>query len=335
MKNDIYILGIESSCDETSVSIVKNGCEDISTVVLSQMDVHSNYGGVVPEIASRMHVENITLVVQECLEKANMTIKDVDAIAVTYGPGLIGSLLVGVVAAQTLSYIYNKPLVPVHHIAGHIYANNLTKKMEFPLIALVVSGGHTELVYMKDNYSFEKIGGTLDDAVGEAYDKVARVIDVPYPGGPLVDKMSYEGNDVYPLPLPLDDDSYNFSFSGLKSAVINLVHNYKQRGQEINKADLAASFQSRVVEILTKKTIRALKEYNVKNLIVAGGVAANSGIRNGLEIECKKNGINLTIPDLKYCTDNATMVASAGYFAYNLGRRANIDLKAMSNDNLR
>lgn len=334
MTNDVYILGIESSCDETSVSIVKNGSEDISTVVLSQMDTHANYGGVVPEIASRMHVENITLVIQQCLEKANMSMDDITAIAVTYGPGLIGSLLVGVVAAQTLSYVYNKPLVPVHHIAGHIYANNLTRKMEFPLLALVVSGGHTELVYMQDNYSFKKIGGTLDDAVGEAYDKVARVIGLPYPGGPLVDKLSYEGNDNYDLPLPKDDDSYDFSFSGLKSAVINLVHNEKQRGNEINQADLACSFQNRVVQILSKKTLKALKEFNVKNLIVAGGVAANSGIRNNLEKLCSENGVNLTVPELKYCTDNATMIASAGYYAYMLGRRANIDLKAVANTKL-
>ena len=334
MTNDVYILGIESSCDETSVSIVKNGTEDISTVVLSQMDTHANYGGVVPEIASRMHVENITLVIQQCLEKANMSMNDITAIAVTYGPGLIGSLLVGVVAAQTLSYVYNKPLVPVHHIAGHIYANNLTRKMEFPLLALVVSGGHTELVYMQDNYSFKKIGGTLDDAVGEAYDKVARVIGLPYPGGPLVDKLSYEGKDNYDLPLPKDDDSYDFSFSGLKSAVINLVHNEKQRGNEINKADLACSFQNRVVQILSKKTLKALKEFNVKNLIVAGGVAANSGIRNNLEKLCSENGVNLTVPELKYCTDNATMIASAGYYAYMLGRRANIDLKAVANTKL-
>ena len=334
MTNDVYILGIESSCDETSVSIVKNGTEDISTVVLSQMDTHANYGGVVPEIASRMHVENITLVIQQCLEKANMSMNDITAIAVTYGPGLIGSLLVGVVAAQTLSYVYNKPLVPVHHIAGHIYANNLTRKMEFPLLALVVSGGHTELVYMQDNYSFKKIGGTLDDAVGEAYDKVARVIGLPYPGGPLVDKLSYEGKDNYDLPLPKDDDSYDFSFSGLKSAVINLVHNEKQRGNEINQADLACSFQNRVVQILSKKTLKALKEFNVKNLIVAGGVAANSGIRNNLEKLCSENGVNLTVPELKYCTDNATMIASAGYYAYMLGRRANIDLKAVANTKL-
>ena len=255
MMNDVYILGIESSCDETSISIVKNGIEDISTIVLSQMDVHANYGGVVPEIASRMHAENITIVIEECLNKAHMTMDDITAIAVTYGPGLIGSLLVGVVAAQTLSYVYNKPLIPVHHIAGHIYANSLTKEMTFPLIALVVSGGHTELIYMKDNYYFEKIGGTLDDAVGEAYDKIARIIKVPYPGGPLVDKMSYLGEDNYNLPLPLDDNSYNFSFSGLKSAAINLVHNEEQRGNQINKEDLACSFQKRVVDILSKKTL--------------------------------------------------------------------------------
>ena len=331
---DTYILGIESSCDETSVSIVKNGCEEIATVVLSQMDTHSEFGGVVPEIASRMHVENITIVIEECLNKAKMTMDQIDAIAVTQGPGLIGCLLIGVGAASTLSYIYNKPLVPVHHIAGHIYANNLVSKMEFPLIALVVSGGHTDLIYMEDNYKFKKIGGTLDDAVGECYDKVARVINVPYPGGPLVDKLSYEGNDTYPLPLPLDDTSYNFSFSGIKSAVINLVHNETQRGNEIRKEDIACSFQNRVVEILSKKTMKALKEYNVKNLIIAGGVSANSGIRNKFTELCQKNDINLTIPNIKYCTDNATMIAAAGYFAYKKGIRADINLKATATTSL-
>ena len=331
---DMYILGIETSCDETSVSIVKNGKDEIATVVLSQMNEHANYGGVVPEIASRMHVENITLVIDECLKKSKMTMDDIDAIAVTYGPGLIGCLLIGVEAATTLSYIYNKPLIPVHHIAGHIYANNLVSEMKFPLIALVVSGGHTDLIYMKEDYSFEKIGGTLDDAVGECYDKVARVINVPYPGGPLVDKLSYEGKDTYLLPLPLDDDSYNFSFSGIKSAVINLVHNEEQRGNEIRKSDIACSFQNRVVEILTKKTIRALKEYNVKNLIIAGGVSANSGIRNKFTETCNKEGINLTIPNIKYCTDNAAMIAAAGYFAYKKGITANIDLKATATTSL-
>ena len=329
---DVFILAIESSCDETSVSIIKNGCCEIATVVLSQMDLHANYGGVVPEIASRKHIENITIVIEECLSKASMSMDDITAIAVTYGPGLIGSLLIGVMAAKTLAYIYNKPLVPVHHIAGHIYANNLMEPMKFPLIALVVSGGHTDLIYMKNHYSFEKIGGTLDDAVGEAYDKVARVIGVPYPGGPLVDKMTKDGNITYDLPLPLNDSSFNFSFSGLKSAVINLVHNEKQRGNEIRKSDLAASFQHCVIEILTKKTMKALEEYQVENLVVAGGVSANKGLREKLIELCEKNSIHLTIPELKYCTDNAAMIGAAGYFAYQLGRRADLDLSAKATD---
>lgn len=332
--SDVYILGIESSCDETSVSIVKNGYEEISTVVLSQMDTHANYGGVVPEIASRMHVENITIVIEECLNKANMKMEDITAIAVTYGPGLIGCLLIGVEAAVTLSYIYKKPLIPVHHIAGHIYANNLVSKMQFPLIALVVSGGHTELIYMEKDYSFKKIGGTLDDAVGECYDKVARVLSLSYPGGPNIDKLSKEGKDTYKLPLPLDDNSYNFSFSGIKSAVINLVHNETQRGNEIRKSDVACSFQNRVVEILTKKTMKALKEYNVKNLIIAGGVSANATLRNKFNELCEKNNINLTIPNIKYCTDNATMIASAGYFAYKKGIIADYNLKATATTSL-
>ena len=332
--NNIYILGIETSCDETSAAIVKNGNKEIATVTSTQISTHANYGGVVPEIASRMHIENITLVIEECLKKANMTMNDIDAIAVTQGPGLIGSLLIGVTAATTLSYIYNKPLVPVHHIAGHIYANNLVNKMKFPLIALVVSGGHTELIYMKDHYSFQKIGGTLDDAVGECYDKVARVINVPYPGGPLVDKSAQVGRDTYNLPLPLNDDTYNFSFSGIKSAVINLAHNEEQRGNIIRKEDLACSFQNRVIEILTKKTIKALKEFNVKNLIIAGGVSANSAIRNNFTNICKKEGINLTIPNIKYCTDNATMIGAAGYYAYKLGIRSSYDLKAKATMNL-
>lgn len=330
----IYILGIETSCDETSVSIIENGHTEIATVIRTQIQTHANYGGVVPEIASRMHIESITLVIEECLNKANMTMDDITAIAVTQGPGLIGSLLIGVTAATTLSYIYNKPLIPVHHIAGHIYANNLVNEMKFPLIALVISGGHTELIYMDKNYSFKKIGGTLDDAVGECYDKVARVINVPYPGGPLLDKLAKQGKDTYPLPLPLDDNSYNFSFSGIKSAVINLAHNEDQRGNSIRKEDLACSFQNKVVEILTKKTIKALKEYNVNNLIIAGGVSANSGIREKFTSICKKEGINLTIPNIKYCTDNAAMIATAGYFAYQLGIRSDYDLKAKATMNL-
>ncbi len=329
--NDTYILGIETSCDETSVSIVKNGVSEIATVVLSQMDTHAKFGGVVPEIASRMHIESITQVLEECLNKASMTMDDIDAIAVTYAPGLIGCLLVGVTFASTLSYIYNKPLVPVHHIIGHIYANNLKNRLEFPLISLVVSGGHTELVYMDKDYSFKKIGGTLDDAVGEAYDKVARVIGVSYPGGPKVDYLAHIGKDTYELPIPLDDDTYNFSFSGIKSAVINLVHNEEQRGNEIRKEDLASSFQNRVIEILVKKTMKAVKEYNVNNIIIAGGVSANLGLRERLTKECDNNNINLLIPDIKYCTDNAAMIASAGYYAYKLGIITDIDLKARPN----
>ena len=329
-----YIMAIESSCDETSVSIIKNGCEEISTVVLTQMDIHATFGGVVPEVASRHHIENITMVCEECLTKACMRIEDIDAIAVTYGPGLIGSLLVGVQAAKTLAYIYNKPLIPVHHIAGHIYANNLVKPMKFPLIALVVSGGHTDLIYMGEDYSFKHIGGTLDDAVGECYDKAARVMGLAYPGGPKVDKCAHEGKDTYDLPLPLDDDSYNFSFSGLKSAVINLNHNELQRGNSIRINDLACSFQNRVVEILTKKTMHALKEYDVKNLIVAGGVAANKGLRERLEQLCLENDIDLSIPPIKYCTDNAAMIGAAGYYAYKLGRSADLTLNAVANEEL-
>lgn len=331
---DIYILGIESSCDETSMSIIKNGSEEITTVVLSQIDIHKNYGGVVPEIASRNHIENITIVLEELLTKSKMNIEDITAIAVTYGPGLIGSLLIGVQAAKTISLVTGKPLIPVHHIAGHIYANNLEKRLEFPLIALVVSGGHTDLVYMERDYSFKKIGSTLDDAVGECYDKVAKVLGLEYPGGPLIDKLAHEGSDTYNLPVPLDDKSYNFSFSGIKSAVINLVHNEEQRGNKIEIENLCTSFQNRVVKILTKKTMKALREYNVKNLILAGGVSANIGLRKKLEEECQKNDINLSYPQIKYCTDNAAMIGSAAYYAYKNGIVADLTLNAMATDSL-
>ena len=331
---DIYILAIESSCDETSMSIIKNGSVEIETVVLSQIDIHKNYGGVVPEIASRNHIENITIVLEELLTKANMTIEDITAIGVTYGPGLIGSLLIGVQAAKTISLVTGKPLVPVHHIAGHIYANNLEERLTFPLIALVVSGGHTELILMKEDYSFEKIGGTLDDAVGECYDKVAKVLGIAYPGGPQVDKLAHTGEDTYDLPYPLDDKTYNFSFSGIKSAVINLVHNEKQRENEINKKNLCTTFQNRVVTVLTKKTLHALKEYNVKNLIVAGGVSANKGLREALTKECEKEGIKVSFPRMKYCTDNAAMIGAAAYFAYQKGVRGDLTLTAMATDTI-
>lgn len=332
MKNekDIYILGIESSCDETSCSIVKNGTEEISTVVLSQIDVHKNFGGVVPEIASRHHVKNITIVIEECLKKANMKLDEITAIAVTEGPGLIGSLLVGMEAAKTLSFVTKKPLIPVHHIAGHIYANNLVKRLEFPLLCLVVSGGHTELIYMDKDYSFKKLGGTLDDAIGECYDKVARVVNIEYPGGPKIDELAHIGKPSYNLPLPLNDDSYNFSFSGLKSAVINLAHNIEQKKETISKENLAASFQNVAITSLIKKTGHAIDEYNIKNLIVAGGVAANKGLRENLESLCKEKQVNLTFPEMKYCTDNAAMIASAAYYAYLRGDKSSLKINSKS-----
>lgn len=331
---DIYILGIESSCDETSCAIVKNGQEEIATVISSQIDIHKQYGGVVPEIASRHHIRNISIVIEECLEQAHMTMNDIDAIAITYGPGLIGSLLVGVEAAKTLSFLYQKPLIPVHHIVGHIYANELKEPMHFPLMALIVSGGHTELVYMKDHYQFQILGKTLDDAVGECYDKVARVIGIPYPGGPQIDRMAKVGKPTYHLPIPLNDDSYHFSFSGLKSAVINLVHKETQRGNPIRKEDLARSFQDVVTSVIVKKCKQALTDYPVNTLIVAGGVAANSGIRNGLKELCQDKQIHLSCPEIRLCTDNAAMIASAGYYAWKLGKRGDLTLNAKSNVDL-
>lgn len=331
---DTYILGIESSCDEMSASIIKNGKEEIRTIILTQMKIHKKYGGVVPEIASRCHIESATIVLEELFEGTSLTMDNITAIAVTYGPGLIGSLLVGLQIAKTLAFVYDKPLIPVHHIAGHIYANNLVEEMQFPLISLVVSGGHTDIIYMRDHFKFEKIGGTLDDAVGECYDKVARVIGLDYPGGPLIDKLAHTGKDTYKLPLPLDDNSYNFSFSGLKSAVINLVHNEEQRGNEINKEDLATSFQNTVIEIITKKTMKAVKEFNVKNLIMSGGVAANKGLRDKFEELCNKNDIEFTVPRGKYCTDNAAMIAAAGYYAYKEGLRADMSLNAKATSSL-
>ena len=332
---DIYILGIESSCDETSASIVKNGTEEIATVISSQIDIHKNYGGVVPEIASRHHVKNITIVLEECLEKAHMTMEQIDAIAITYGPGLIGSLLIGLEAAKTLAFIYNKPLIPVHHIAGHIYANSLVQELQFPLLAVVVSGGHTEIVEMTKHYSFNKLGGTLDDAIGECYDKVARVVGLEYPGGPKLDNLAVTGKDTYKLPVPLKDDSYNFSFSGLKSAVINLAHNEEQRGEKIRQADLAASFQKVAVESITTKVRKAIIDKKIKNVIVAGGVAANKGLRNAMKELTDELEVNLSIPPIQYCTDNGTMIAAAGYYAYLDGRRADLTLNSKSQDTLK
>ena len=334
MMKDIYILAIESSCDEMSMSIIKNGTEEICTVTNTQIDIHKKFGGVVPEIASRSHIENMTIVLHELLSQSGFNMDMIDAIGVTYGPGLIGSLMIGLQCAKTISLVTGKPLIPVHHIAGHIYANNLEKRLEFPLIALVVSGGHTDLVYMKEDYSFKRIGSTLDDAIGEAYDKVAKVCGLEYPGGPIVDKLAKLGNDTYNLPYPLDDDSYNFSFSGIKSAVINTIHNESQRGNKIRVEDMCTSFQHRVVSVVVKKTKRALMEYKCDNLILAGGVAANSYLREELTKMCNENNINFSYPRIKYCTDNAAMIGAAAYYAYKKGIRADLTLNAVAVETL-
>ncbi|MGM9986889.1 MAG: tRNA (adenosine(37)-N6)-threonylcarbamoyltransferase complex transferase subunit TsaD [Bacillaceae bacterium] len=330
MNEQIIVLGIETSCDETSVAIVKNGTEILSNVVSSQIESHKRFGGVVPEIASRHHVEEMTFVIEQALTEANITLPEVDVIAVTEGPGLVGALLIGVNAAKALAFAYNKPLVGVHHIAGHIYANRLVKELTFPLLALVVSGGHTELVYMKEHGSYEVIGETRDDAAGEAYDKVARTLNLPYPGGPHIDRLAAEGEVTYKLPRSwLEQDSYDFSFSGLKSAVINTVHNATQRGEEIVPENLAASFQDSVIDVLVTKTMRAVQEYDVKQVVLAGGVAANRGLRARLEQAFQQlDDVDLVIPPLSLCTDNAAMIAAAGTIDYIKGRRSNLSLNA-------
>ena len=313
----MLVLGIESSCDETSIAVVKDGKTVLSNVIYTQIDIHTLYGGVVPEVASRMHVKKITYVLDQALKEAGISYEDIDLIAVTDHPGLIGSLMVGINCAKTIAYCYNKPIVYVDHIHGHIYANYLEQDFTFPLLALVVSGGHTELVVMKDHFDFELIGETLDDAVGEAYDKIARVVNVGYPGGPIIDKMAALGSPTYPLPhAMINKEGYDFSFSGLKSAVINLNHKYEQNKQEINKNDLASSFQTAVIDILTSKTLKAVKEFGIKQVVVAGGVAANKGLRSAMQNLADSNNFILTVPSFKYCTDNAAMIAVAGYFQY-------------------
>lgn len=327
---DIHILAIESSCDETSVSIVKNGKEDIATTINSQIDIHKKYGGVVPEIASRMHLENLTIVIDQTLQKANMKLEDIDVFAATYAPGLLGSLLVGLESAKTLSLIYNKPFIKVNHMMGHIYASRVNNELKYPLIALIISGGHTDLILMKSENEFQYLGSTLDDAVGECYDKVARILELSYPGGPNLEKLAKEGESEYDMPKILSDESYNFSFSGIKSYVNNLVHNEKQRGKAVNKKNLAYSFQEAVTNHLVNKTKKALIDYNINKLIVVGGVASNSYIRNKLNVMALKNNVEMYVPDKKYCTDNATMIASAAYALYKDKKFASLDTNAKS-----
>ena len=322
----MLVLGIESSCDETSVAILKDGKEVLANAVYTQIPFHEVYGGVIPEVASRHHVKKITYVFEEAFRIANVKKEDIDLVCVTTHPGLIGSLLVGINAAKAFALTYHVPLIEVDHIVGHIYANFIEHNFNFPMIALVVSGGHTELRLMKDHYDFTLLGETLDDAVGEAYDKVGRVLELTYPAGAKVDKLSFEGSPSYKLPVVLlDKDSYNFSLSGLKSAVINTVNKCNMKGEEINKADLACSFQTSVIKVLVSKTIKAAKEYGVKQVVVAGGVAANKGLRLALAsaVEAELPNVELSFPSMKYCTDNAAMIAVAGYFKYLIDKKNN------------
>jgi len=328
IKDNCLILAIETSCDETSAAVIKNGNEILSNIVSTQIDIHKRFGGVVPEVASRLHVEQITLVIEEAMSKANVEYTDLSAIAVTEGPGLVGALLIGVNAAKAIAFAHDLPLIGVHHIAGHIYANRLIQELHFPLLALVVSGGHTELVYMKEDGEFEVIGETRDDAAGEAYDKVARTLKLPYPGGPHIDRLAQEGSANIPFPRAwLEEGSYDFSFSGLKSAVINYMHNAEQRGMEISPEDVAASFQESVVEVIVTKTIQAAKEYDVKQVLLAGGVAANKGLRASLQKEMSIfSDKELVIPPLSLCTDNAAMIGAAAYVRFKQGKLSSLSL---------
>lgn len=329
MSKDKIILGIETSCDETAAAVVKNGNNILSNVVASQIESHKRFGGVVPEIASRHHVEQMTLVLEEAISQADVEWEEIDAIAVTEGPGLVGALLIGVNAAKALAFAKSKPLIGVQHIAGHIYANRFEKEFEFPLLALIVSGGHTELVLMKEHGHYELLGETLDDAAGEAYDKVARMLNLPYPGGPEIDRLAQTGEETIEFPRAwLEEGSYDFSFSGLKSAVINKIHNAKQRGESLKPEDIAASFQASVIDVLTAKTVKAAKEYSVKQVIVAGGVAANQGLRKELKKQFENEDIPLLIPPLILCTDNAAMIAAAGTIEFEHGKRSGLDLNA-------
>ena len=333
-KDDVLILAIESSCDETAAAVVKNGREVLSNVINTQIAIHTEYGGVVPEIASRKHIENINPVIRKALEDAGVTLDDIDAISVTYGPGLVGALLVGVGAAKAIAYAAKKPLVGVHHIEGHIAANYIEHKdLEPPFVALVVSGGHTHLVKVNDYGEYEIVGRTRDDAAGEAFDKVARAIGLGYPGGPKIDKLAKEGNpDAIEFPRAhVDDAPYDFSFSGIKSAVLNYINSANMQGKEINRADVAASFQKAVVDALVSRAVRLAKECGMDKLAIAGGVASNSALRAAIQEACAKNNIGFYSPSPILCTDNAAMIGAAAYYEYIKGVRHGYDLNAVPN----
>lgn len=331
--SDVIILGIESSCDETAAAVVKNGREVLSNVINSQIDIHKRYGGVVPEIASRCHIEAVNTVVDEALEQAGVTFSDIDAIAVTYGPGLVGALLVGVSTAKALAYALKKPLVNVHHIKGHICANYVAHNdLKPPFVCLVASGGHSHIVYAKDYLDYEIMGMTRDDAAGEAFDKIARVLGLGYPGGPKIDALAKEGNP-HAVEFPrvkMAEDSLDFSFSGVKTAVINHIHKLDQKDEEYNKADIAASFQEAVTDALVSHTLEAAKRKGLKQVVIAGGVASNSALRNKMEEEAKKLGMGVLYPPPVLCTDNAVMIAAAGYYEYVSGQRADMRLNAVA-----
>ncbi len=332
--NDILVLAIETSCDETAAAVVKNGRYVLSNIISSQIDIHKIYGGVVPEIASRKHIENIDYVIDEALEKANVKLNDIDIIAVTYGPGLVGALLVGISKAKALAYALNKPLIGVHHIEGHISANYIEDINFTPeFICLVVSGGHSHIVHVSDYNKYEVIGYTRDDAVGEAYDKISRAIGYGYPGGPIIDKLAKMGNpNAINFPrIYLEDNSYDFSFSGLKSSVLNYINKCKMMNTEIVPEDISASFQQAIVEVLVNKTIKSARERNINKIAMAGGVACNSGLRELMNEACKTYNIQLNYPSLVLCTDNAAMIGSAGYYQYINGIQHGLELNAIPN----
>lgn len=334
MSDEIKILAIESSCDETAAAVVVNGREVRSNVIYSQIALHTEYGGVVPEIASRKHIEKINQVITQALEEAQCTLDEIDAIGVTYGPGLVGALLVGVAEAKAIAYAAGKPLVGVHHIEGHICANYIeNKELEPPFLCLVASGGHTHLVKVRDYSSYEILGRTRDDAAGEAFDKVARAIGLGYPGGPKIEKKAKEGCDTA-IPFPkakITESPYDFSFSGLKSAVLNYINGCKMKNQEINEADIAASFQKSVIDVLVEHTIHAAKEFGIHKFAIAGGVASNQTLRKAMEEACEENGIEFYHPSPVYCTDNAAMIGAAAYYEYQNGTRHGWDLNAVPN----